>query len=1102
MKISPAQIAAALAKIDAEVNAPTEEQTLVIASALEPAVVVAGAGSGKTETMSARVLWLVINGFVKPDQVLGLTFTRKAAGELAVRIRTRLRQLMKSDLVSAELAKEIENNLDVTVLTYHSYAARVLSEHAIRIGIDADATPIGEAAAWQIAADAVTNFESLSAPLISATSTVIDDVMLLSKLIAEHGTTVADVRNEMNRVISTLTSLPGKDTKEIRDIYQAFKERSAILPIVERVDQYRKSRGLLTFDDQMSLAAELALIFPDIGVSERAKYKVVLLDEYQDTSQSQLTLLSNLFGLDKSNGAEIATGHPVTAVGDPFQSIYGWRGASADTLDSFSAYFPGKSPRYSLSSSWRNDQVILDLANSVIGHINERTKSRNQNGVAVAELKARKSAGAGEIACGLFETKSLEAQGIAEYFAKLWFDPIRTSKIEKERASFAVLVRNRKQIPDIEAALRDLHIPVEVVGVGGLVHIPEVADVIATLKVLAFPDKGSALMRLLTGPRFAIGAKDIAALGEFSRKRAASEKRDSRALVKIIEAGNPTSAENDDIFMGSIVDALDEIESADAAGFSKDGYARLVRAAREFRSLRGRVGASITDLIIDIERTQHLDVEVLVRDGVAHGRRHLDRFLDEAAKYQRTGGSLSQFLNWLDAATAEEGGLKSGVVDVRRDVVQILTIHGAKGAEWDVVSIPGLADGQFPVEGKRVDNWLKDEGQIPFSLRGDAAQLPKFRIESVLDMKAAKAERIRFDEECKAKHLDEEFRLGYVAFTRAKTHLLCTSSWWRDGEKPVAPSQLFNQVLAIATANLNAAKFLTEIGEHPLDQNNPNFTDPKSQIWPRDPFGAERSVFNESVNKVKVAKSFTRAELVDSLPAMTSDQVSWRRDAVALIDEMARAQKPEVVFLPQRLAVSTLLTLQSDPNELALKIRRPMPSHTDIYAQRGTVFHSWIEKYFKLPTLFSDDEIALESSSSDLELEILKARWFESEWAKLTPFEVETPFETVLGGVLIRGRMDAIYRFESSVTEAGSINEFRYEVVDWKSGKVKEGEDLANATIQLAAYRLAFSRLTGVPINLISAAFHYVAENETLRPADLMDEADLIALVENIKEFQ
>ena len=182
MKISPAEIAAALKKIDNGVNAPTDEQILVISSPLEPAVVVAGAGSGKTETMSARVLWLVINGYVKPDQILGLTFTRKAAGELAIRIRTRLRQLMNSDLVSPELAKEIENNLDVTVLTYHSYAARVLSEHAIRIGIDADATPIGEAAAWQIASDAVNNFESLSAPLISAPSTVIDDVMLLSKL--------------------------------------------------------------------------------------------------------------------------------------------------------------------------------------------------------------------------------------------------------------------------------------------------------------------------------------------------------------------------------------------------------------------------------------------------------------------------------------------------------------------------------------------------------------------------------------------------------------------------------------------------------------------------------------------------------------------------------------------------------------------------------------------------------------------------------------------------------------------------------------------------------------------------------------------------------
>ena len=98
MKISPAQIAAALKKIDNGVNAPTDEQVLVISSPLEPAVVVAGAGSGKTETMSARVLWLVINGYVKPDQILGLTFTRKAAGEARDRYLAKNEDLTKKDI--------------------------------------------------------------------------------------------------------------------------------------------------------------------------------------------------------------------------------------------------------------------------------------------------------------------------------------------------------------------------------------------------------------------------------------------------------------------------------------------------------------------------------------------------------------------------------------------------------------------------------------------------------------------------------------------------------------------------------------------------------------------------------------------------------------------------------------------------------------------------------------------------------------------------------------------------------------------------------------------------------------------------------------------
>ena len=154
-KYSPEEIIAKLQahpKFGATIKPITKFQSAIISSDLEPAVVIAGAGSGKTETISNRVLYLVANGFVTPDQILGLTFTRKAAGELSVRVRKRLRQLS-----ALPEFKHITSST-TSVTTYHSYAAKLLSEHAIRYGIDADAEPLGEAAIWQIASDVVRNW--------------------------------------------------------------------------------------------------------------------------------------------------------------------------------------------------------------------------------------------------------------------------------------------------------------------------------------------------------------------------------------------------------------------------------------------------------------------------------------------------------------------------------------------------------------------------------------------------------------------------------------------------------------------------------------------------------------------------------------------------------------------------------------------------------------------------------------------------------------------------------------------------------------------------------------------------------------------------------
>jgi DNA helicase-2/ATP-dependent DNA helicase PcrA len=1060
-KYTPEQIIAKLQahpKFGSQIKPITKHQSAIISSGLEPAVVIAGAGSGKTETMSNRVLYLVANGFATPDQILGLTFTRKAAGELSVRIRKRLRQL--SQLPEF---KHITST-STAVTTYHSYAGKLLSEHAIRYGIDADAEPLGEAAIWQIASDVVRNWSDDSYRNDSAVSTVIKDLLGLSKLMLEHQVKAAEIESIGNEMLERLEALGGDTNDETRKVARAMRQRNSLLPMVEAFMERRKAAGELSFDDQMSLAADIAQNFEDVGVLERGKYKVVLLDEYQDTSQSQVRMLSSLYG----------AGHPVMAVGDPSQAIYTWRGASAGTMASFHKYFP-KAPgqtgieQFSLPTTFRNDAIILAAANSISAQI------KADGGQQVVELEARDGAGAGELCYGIYETVETESQAIAEYFKALW-NP-------ESNKSFAVLVRKRSQIPSIENALREQGLPVEVIGIGGLIHIPEVADVVTLMKIITDPDAGSSLMRHLTGPRINLGPRDIAALGAFSRERAKAMHADSKSFIKKIAAGNPEQLEADDQFAGSIIDALDEIASAKKSGFSDLGYQRLLTFAQDLRRLRSRAGGQITDLISEIENYLTLESEITLREGSQTGRRHLDRFLDEASKFERSGGSVSAFLDWLDVASDEEGGLKVGAPEVRTDVVQILTVHMAKGAEWDVVAVPGLSEGTFPgVNKSDPDNWLKNEKHVPFALRGDAHELPNFSLEGITKNSEASKAIKAFATQCVDQiKMREEMRLAYVAVTRARSHLICTTSWWRDGANSVSPSQIFTLIASAASAH--GGRLISDVSAPDDDADNPTLENPLTAIWPRDYLGDKRAQFDAAIELVNASDVHP---LIDSQDPEVN---SWIMDAHSLITEVRnRASDVLEVPLPSRMSTSTMVALHENPQELALNIRRPMPRGQDQYSRRGTAFHLWVERQFTdAATLFGDEYLDyLDPLDDDSKLEDLKAAWLKSTFANRTPARVEVPFETTIAGVLIRGRIDAIYADGDG-----------FQVVDWKTGSKQLGK---SAQVQLAMYRLAWAKLSGCDISKISAAFHYVPSGITDSPSDLLDEAALIALISNVQK--
>ncbi|GIG85856.1 UvrD-helicase domain-containing protein [Plantactinospora endophytica] len=1111
--------------------APTLEQAAIISAPVEPLLVVAGAGSGKTETMAARVVWLVANGYVEPGHVLGLTFTRKAAGELGMRIRTRLGQLVRRLGRNSRNSDDDPFGGEPTVATYHSYAARIVTEHGLRGGYEPSTRLLTEASRWQIVDSLVRNHDGDMSEVERMPSTVTDAVLALAADLAEHLATPDDLAAWTGRFFADVQARPGRVYADVRKALHIQQLRLRLLPLVRAYAQRKDDFEAMDFGDQLARAALVARQHPEVGAIERGRYRVVLLDEYQDTSHAQVVLLHSLYG----------GGHPVTAVGDPCQSIYGWRGASAGTLDRFPTEFaqPDGTPAQvrTLTTSWRNRPQILDVANGLAAPLRAA-------GAQVAELAAafrvdeeipgRTGRGypGGTVHCALLDTYADEADWIADSILAAWRGAARMPDALPEqipvlaRPTTAVLVRLRSQIPAIEAALRDRGLPVEVVGLGGLLDTPEVRDVVCTLRVLSDPTDGAALLRLLTGARWRIGPRDLVAL----HRRATAIARARRELSRQDDEDEPEIV-TDRLDEATLVEALADLGPAQA--YSAEGYARLRAYGRELGLLRHRLDQPLPDLLADVERTIGLDVEVAVRAGsdgrggdAGLARGHLDALGDVAARFagDSAGAPLHAFLAFLAAAEDEERGLSPGEVEVVEGAVQILTAHAAKGLEWDVVSVAGLSRGVWPGTARGSDHYLLGLGVLPFPLRGDADGLPELALHDADDQKAVARALTTFTDDWRAHDEREERRLAYVAVTRPRRLLLCSGYWWGEGTKRArGPSVFLAEVYewCLTTPEAGESGFVVDAWapEPAADATNPTTEVVLRAEWPADPLGSRRPALAEAAALVRRLMSEQPTGTADpaeepaepvaaaeeavgdgagELPAVDPEAAvaaaAWRREADLLLaerDMLADRSGPVEVALPGHLSVSQLVALRRDPATLARALRRPMPRRPEPHARRGTAFHAWLEQRYGISRLLDVDELpgaADSDAAPDAALAELQERFLASEWADRHPVEVEVPFATMIGGLLVRGRMDAVFTLPGG----------RYDVVDWKTGRQPTGVDADAAAVQLAAYRLAWAELAGVPVDRVRAAFHYVRENATVRPADLLDADGLAALVAQV----
>jgi DNA helicase-2/ATP-dependent DNA helicase PcrA len=1155
-RFSPAQLARLLGLAE-----PTSEQSVVISAPLAPMAVIAGAGSGKSETMAARLVWLVANGYVRPERVLGLTFTRKAAAELAGRVRSRLDGLRRVGLARPASSQrgrpgtraaaampgwpdEADLAGEPVIATYHAYAARLISDHALREALEPSMRLITPAVAWQLAARIVATYDGPMDAVDWAPVTVTAAVVELSAELAEHLRGPGDVLEAGDWLRRRFDDVPAGKRGPAEKVMKSQRVREQLLPLVRAYAEAKAEREVIDYGDQMALAARIAMAHPEVGRSERARYQVVLLDEFQDTSHAQLELMRALFG----------DGHPVTAVGDPCQSIYGWRGASAGNMRRFADVFPplteglvpedcqvppaAENPRAEvrlLSTSFRNTGKVLDVAAAIQRELREiapevprliAPPERADRGAVVAALLESSAAEAAWVAGQVGGLLRLPA-GLAPD-AQPWPDG-RTDAVRP--SDIAVLCRKRTQFAALRSALEAEGIPVEVVGLGGLLTVPEVSDIVATLRVLHSPAASDSLVRTLTSPRWRIGPQDLVALGARARALA----KDQAGAAAGTAAGSPAagspgtvSATTGDTGQasrdaaaspvsaddhlsravadftaeaGSLVEALDDLGGP--AAYSAAGYPRLQALAAELRALRRHAGRPLPELVTEVERALGLDVEVAARPGSsqAAARADLDAFADAAAAFAGDAQepTLGAFLAYLTAAETEEFGLEAGQVS-DTDAVKLATVHSAKGLQWAAVVVPGLSAGtraqNFPARPRLTTRWTENPRLLPFWLRGDEIDLPSL---SGLDPDSLAA----FSRACADRNTAEERRLAYVAVTRSAYWLACTGYWWGAGKSPLGPSPFLQEVAASCRAGAGEVAVWAEQPEDGAE--NPALAEPLTASWPQQAGGVRYQVLREAGDLVLAAQAAEAAEAdagagraaPQEIPARFADMVaSWAADADLLLAERSRRRPdgPIPVDLPRRFGVSALVTMARDPAQLAAQIRRPMPRPPAPRAERGTAFHRWLEERFGQMRLIDVDDLAgavdADLIADDADLTDLKVRFESGEWGSRWPAEVEMPFETRVGDRLVRGRIDAIF---ADAPGGG------FDVVDWKTGRPpRPGREERAVAVQLAAYRLAWAALAGVPVGQVRAAFYYVREDLTVRPADLLDADGLAALIEDV----
>lgn len=1005
---------------------PTDEQWRAISHPLEPLYLIAGAGSGKTAVMAARIAWALETQPFSPSQILGLTFTNKAAEELTERIHLALGHIHD------------ESGEDVTVQTYNAFAAGVVRDHGLLVGIEPEAGLLSDAQQWQLLLSCLDDLPPFEALEIRS-SYMVGSALGLASSVADHMVGLDAIDAAADQVLS----MRGADEKLI----ETAARRKELVRAVAAYIGAKQRAGRIDFGDQISKSVEVLESNAEVRDGYRRRFPFVLLDEYQDTNVAQRRMLQALIG---ENGA-------VTAVGDARQAIFAWRGATMYNLIGFPDDFPrADGVRYdpvSLSENFRSGKNILEVANEIVMGIDPERRPGDP-------LRAQPSNGNGAVALGLFSDERAEAEWIADQCERLHGEPTADGRDPVQWKDIAILVRRKAAMDALLQSLEEKKIPVEVVGLGGLLKTPEVVEIVAWLRALeSKPGANRWLGRILLGPRWRIHYRDLSLLARW----ATSQNWDLRLklaggdeeLARDMEPGDVAYS------LGEALGHLDEIENLGAAAKQ-----RLRAFAQRLALIRRKSNAPLLELVQEI--IQQTGIAAALESSAARNagaaRQNISNFLDQVASFAPVEGeaTLRSFIAYLDAAEQAEETLEA-TQPADQDSVKLMTVHSAKGLEFECVFVPSVAASEGRSGGKvfsifpntRGSNPLTSYSELPYEVREDAAHLPRF--EGSLS---------KFREAVRLRVIEDERRLFYVALTRAKQRLAVTASWWYGRDKtPKGPSEFWEELGALEDKGL-----LEVVRRDDQPVENPMFDAMEDRrVWPPPPrTGLDDPLFSEGWGVA--ADLVVDGELrIDAL--LAGLDADARSAAEALIEAHERdlrviaaamgGSAPQEPRLPEILSATSMVRLKKGDLE-TWDLVRPLPHRPTMQRRLGTEVHRIIEEkarglaaYPEEEELDEPEQVTDPSVIRELLENFESSGYADRELAVLPSGEpmVELPFTMRHSGSIVRGRIDAVY-----ATLDGGL-----EIVDFKTGSRKGYEDLGTDD-QLSLYAAALDANGLLPV--------------------------------------